>query len=67
MKLNKRKPRNEILPVDVPDDIATELNSILEAHPFSRSRLGLLALQIALPQLNSEDTQFVTPVVVPVP
>lgn len=77
MKLSKRKPRNEILSIDVPDEIASELNSILEAHPFSRSRLGLLALQIALPELKrrypteskapSKETQFVSPVVVPVP
>lgn len=52
MKSRKPKPRNEILSIDVPDEIATELNSILEVHPFSRSRLGLLALQIALPELK---------------
>ena len=53
----ERKPRGQknkadVLSIDLPANIADEVNMILAARPFSRSRFGLLALELALPELR---------------
>jgi len=38
--------------MELPEEISKAFNAITDAHPFSRTKLGLLALQIALPELQ---------------
>ena len=41
-----------LLSMELPEEISKAFNAITDAHPFSRTKLGLLALQIALPELQ---------------
>ncbi len=48
----KRKQNRDILALDLPPDLSADLQAITEAHPFTRTRLGLHALQLAMPELK---------------
>lgn len=48
----KRRNAADTITIDLPQEVADQINAITSAHPFSRSRLGLLAITLALPELQ---------------
>ena len=52
-QITKRTKRlRDVLAIDIPPEIASVLDAITKEHPFTRTRLGLHALMLGLPELQ---------------